>query len=662
MTNRVNLRLPFALSAAALVAFAGGCGDRESAADKAITTQAREMHALSGDSPSPSFQDVEAKQLGTLNSALAAAASGGNAGEKAAASMMLAQSNLTLAEHAMGETGLLVSAMGNAISEVDGHLGAWRKHQAIKGAAASYDPAPQLAEIAKSKAEKDTAIAAEKQRQAELQSKLDALQAKVKQMMDSVAGRETQYAQLMEQASKLSATDGVPLVTQANGVKREADSLRMAGTKLQAQADVLIPQVRESQAIVNQLENQKKDSEATEVALAKHLADSREEAARAGAEAEKAGAQVTEALARVTKAQEDAQAGFAKAQGFYTKAVQAAREASKDAGGKAVLGDAQLATAYMHWKNSHSQRVYAALLSSLSNVQPPLRESAALAAKATEAQAAAKAAAEAASDALDQAKTSFEGTRVQGAAKERIDALVKVLESAISVSKDQGTNVSPELAALAGMGAARSATAVSAADPAPSPASPASASTGEGPKATLSALIAAINAERVVDVLNLMYVEPAQQPSFDTIKAYFAAVERADKACKGKLGVGLEAISGTPGNMASMVARTLQPYKQLDVESMTIDIKGDTATANAAGLPKPISFKSVDGRWLIASSEDAKMMEGADGLVMLLAPAAKGINDFAEAVESGSVSDVDAAKVVYQEKSRAASGRLPGGG
>jgi hypothetical protein len=659
MTNRVNLRLPFALSAAALVAFAGGCGDRESAADKAITTQAREMHALSGDSPSPSFQDVEAKQLGTLNSQLAAHASGGNAGEKAAASMMIAQSNLTLAEHAMGETGLLVSAMGNAISEVDGHLGAWRKHQAIKEAAASYDPAPQLAEIAKSKAEKDTAIAAEKQRQAELQSKLDALQAKVKQMMDSVAGRETQYAQLIEQASKLSATEGVPLVTQANGVKREADSLRMAGTKLQAQADVLIPQVRESQAIVNQLENQKKDSEATEVALAKHLADSREAAAKAGAEAEKAGAQVTEALARVTKAHEDAQAGFAKAQGFYTKAVQAAREASKDAGGKAVLGDAQLATAYMHWKNSHSQRVYAALLSSLANVQPPLRESASLAAKATEAQAAAKAAAESAAESLEQAKSSFEGTRVQGAAKERIEALVKVLESAISVSKDQGTNVSPELAALAGMNvppgtmSETSSTSAAASPPA-----------GGDAKATAVAFFTAAKNEDQATLFTLMDLP-------DDVKSTLApmaiASKRLDDAFKAKFGKTFtEAAAEQPGVGAMMGNMSMgggfNAFKDVDTANLTVETVGDTATATAGAMS--LTLRNVAGKWLVSIPEMNAMGGQLGAMAPMLKTLAGAMDSLATEVESGKYADANAAFAAFMTKVQSAMGGMmpPGGG
>jgi hypothetical protein len=658
MTNRVNLRLPFALSAAALVAFAGGCGDRESAATKAINNQAREMHALSGDSPNASFSEVEAGKLNSLNTELASHASSGTPSEKAAASMMIAQSNLTLAEHAMAETAIAVTAMGNAISEVDSYLGAWRKHQAIKEAASSYDPAPQLAEIAKSKAEKDTAAAAETQRKAGLEGELNKLQAKVKQMMDGVAEREAQYAQLVEQAAKLSATDGVPLVTQANGIKREADSLRMAGTKLQAQADVLVPQVKEAQAIISQHENQKKDLEGTEVALAQHLATSRAEAASAGAEAEKVGALITETMARVTKANEDMEAGFAKAQGLYGKAVQAGREASKDAGGKALLGDAQLATAYMHWKHAHAQRVYAALLSSLATVQPPLRESATYASKATEAQSAAKASAESAAEFLDQAKSSFDGTRVQGAAKERLEALSKLLESAISVSKDQGTNVSPELAALAGMNVPPGAMAATPDAPA---SSAAAAPTGDDPKATLAALAAAMKSGDNNAAMALFdfpaEMRTAMQPVMD-------ASARLDAAFKAKFGTSLSESGGAMGGMGAQMdpMAAAKAFKDMDPATADVKVTGDTATATVSG--ETINLRKVSGKWLIYMPEMDAMAPQMAMMAPMFSSFAKAFDELATEVEAGKYPDANAASAAMMAKMQAAMGGMkpPGGG
>ncbi|HYE62411.1 MAG TPA: hypothetical protein VD997_10475 [Phycisphaerales bacterium] len=651
MTNRVNLRLPFALSAALLAALAGGCDDRQSAADKAIVVQAREMHALSADSPAPSQAEVEATNLGKVSTALNPYLADGTASEKSAASMMLAQSNLTLAEHAMGEASSKVANLSNLIVEVEGYLSQWRRHQAVKVAAASYDPAPQLQELTKGKADKDAAIAAERQRKQQLEAQLNDLTGKAKQKMDAVAERETKYAQLMEQAGKVSATDGVPLVEQANGIKREADTLRMAGTKLQAQADVIAPQVREAQAIITQLENQKKDMEATEAALAEHLSKSRKEAAEAGAAAEKAGVQLRETMAKVTTARDEAVAAFDKAQSLYTKALQAARESSKDSqgAGKALTGDVQLATAFMHWQNSQTQRVYAALLNSLANVQPALADSSSYAEKATQAEGAAAQARTSAAESLEEATNSYSGTKVQGAAKERIESLTKLLETALTVTKDTSNNSSPEHLALAGRTGEPAMMSGSS-----SSSNSASGMTGGGssPKATLEAFLTASKSGNSEAAVGMMHWPDAMKP-------LIAAGTRLDQAFKAKFGKGM---SGAGGGMATALGGGMDPtamvtqMQSLEASAFTIEETGDTAKAVSGS--ETIHLKKFNGKWMVYIPE----LEGPQSAMVapMLAPVAKVFEDFAAEVEAGKYDSAEAANEAMQQKLRAVMMQLMG--
>jgi len=415
MTNRVNMRLPLVMTAAALVTLAGGCTDRSTDADKAVHAQAREMQALSAGGTAPAPRGVESKAMNLVSTDLTPHLSSTVAGEKSAASMMLAQSNLNLAEQAMGDVGEAERQCSALISQVDGYLVRWRTHQAVKIAAESYDPSAELAEIASTKLAKDKEIATERQNKAKLEAQLSDLKSKAKQKMDEVAGREAEYGKLMEQAARLSATEGVALVEQANGIKREADLLRMAGTKLEAQAGVIEPEVREVAAIINQLENQKKDLEGTEVALAKQLSDRKSEAAEAGAAAQAAAGQISQAMAEVAEARDKVEVAYNAAQSQYSKGVSAAKEASREspAAGKALLGDAYVGAGFMHWQRAQGLRVYTALLNSLSRVEPALSDKAKYTQAATEASEQAKTATTSAAESLEQAKTQFSGVRRQ---------------------------------------------------------------------------------------------------------------------------------------------------------------------------------------------------------------------------------------------------------
>jgi hypothetical protein len=643
--NRVPTTL--AITAASLAALVGGCDDRSSSADKAIQAQAREMYAMSADSPAGAMQDVETRVMQKVGTELSPHLSTGGAGEKAAASALLAQSNLNLAEIAKKDVGAAESAAANKIAEVDAQLGHWRRHQAMKAAAESYDPSAELAEIAKAKAEKDKAIAAERQRKAELEAQLNELRAKAKEKMDAVAEREAQYGTLMGQAARVSATDGVPIVEQANGIKREADLLRMAGTKLEAQAGVIAPQVREADAIVNQLTNQKRDMEATEAALAKSLSDARAEAAAAGASANEAASRIASLATEVESAREAVTAAYDKAEGFYKKAMQNAREAAKDSptGGKALVGDTALASGFMSWQKSQGLRLYAAMLDSLARVEPPLSARATYASKAGEAREAAKAAVTTAAEEMESAKAAFSSVKAQGAARERLDALTALIDTAINATKDESTNNSPELLGLAGMNAP-AATMTSA--PSGDSAAPAGAAGATSPRATIDAMIAAVKADDAMAQLNLMAVPENVRRAMAPLAVSQA---RLDKACRAKLGKSFAELARSMPGMEAMGSSGAD-FDALRTASGDIQVQesGDTATATIAGMSQPLTLKKMNGRWLVHSPE----LDQAGQQIQMMAPMipmlTKAMDAVAADIEAGKLTDAASIMAAMQQK------------
>ncbi len=673
MSMCATKKAAFTATAAALVAFAGGCGDRSSDADQAIRAQALEMHALSADSPSPAMSEVQQKVLTGVNKELASHATGGSASEKAAASMLMAQAHLGLAEQSLSEAAAAERLSGALVSQANAYLTQWRMRQAVRVAAESVDISKELTEIAKAKQEKDTAAADERRNRAALQARLDDFRKKAKEKNDAMSTREADYGRLMEEASRLSATDGISKVEQANGIRREADMLRMLGTKLDAQAGELEPQVRELDAIVSQWENQKKDLEATEASLAAHLQAAKAEAAEAGRAADEVGQKLSATMTELAAAHADADAAYDKAQALFSKAVQAAREAAKESptAGKALLGDAYLAAGINYWQKSQGLRGYAALLQSLASVQPPLRDSASYAAKAKEMQAADKTAVDAAAEALGQAKSAFESIsgRVSGAGRERMEELARMLESAAMVVRDEGTATSPELAALAG-GKAPPAV-MTAPEAGSSPTPEAGTADASGPKAALASFLAASKASDQNAVMAMIDMPEAARKA---LMPMTSASQRVDKAFRSKFGMSFaEAMSqgGGMGAMAGMSgmnpAAQFAAMQELSADDFSVQVNGDTASATAASAPdKPLTFKNVNGKWLLSMPELTAAMSGPQAAMMtqMSGPISKAMESYAAMVESGKYPDAAAAVADFQNVLQSAimGGMKPQGG
>jgi hypothetical protein len=411
--------------------------------------------------------------------------------------------------------------------------------------------------------------------------------------------------------------------------------------------------------------------EGTEVALAKQLADAKAEAAAAGASANEAAGKIAALAGEVSTARQEVASAYEKAAGYYKKALTSAREAAKDsqAAGKATVGDAALASAYMQWQQAQGLRLYASMLESLAKVEPALSDRASYASKATEAREAVKAAIESAKTDMEAAKSAFESTRVQGGVKERLDELAKKLETAISVSGDESTNVSPELLGLAGMGGAPKA--ISTARPAPAltaePPAPA-APTASSDEAQIVALLKQVSehakAKRYMEIVALTSVDGEKKVVLDTMKVMIPAVLKTDSACRAKFGKpAAEVLAGLPGVDKLMdIERSFAPLAGLDAgitaEGLSLKVTGERAVAQIPDDRTPTHFKRVDGRWYLTESEENPETDLKAQTRQVQAIAGV-LDTFAADVQAGKYADANAAKMGFVATLQA---KMGGGG
>src|SRR4051812_32665293 len=77
----------------ALLVLSAGC-DRRSESSKAVEQSARDLHALSGGSPEPATNDAQKSTFTKVSADLSPAVSGSSAGDKAAASLLVCQTQI----------------------------------------------------------------------------------------------------------------------------------------------------------------------------------------------------------------------------------------------------------------------------------------------------------------------------------------------------------------------------------------------------------------------------------------------------------------------------------------------------------------------------------------------------------------------------------------
>jgi chromosome segregation ATPase len=617
---RVCFGLLSLVIAAGSVGTLGGCDQGDPTAN-AVNTASSQVKAAGVTSWSA---EGLSKGVGAAATTAAGAVSQGTSGEKASSAVLTAQAAMAQAEKEAQAISFADASIRRHLSRMNELAGTWSLRSSIAAAAESFDPAPQIAALAKTSADKDKELAATTARRDEMRARLNSLRADSEKALADAKSFADQASLLRQQASAMSAREGASLVEQAAGVRRQGDAQRLIGEKLAAEAEVLAPQVAEQEELINKLNNQKaklaqgkKDLEDRKAASNKEAADARELANQANRELET----VYDDVKRLHDG--DFQTAFDNAKGQFEKAAGAARSAA-DAGStaKTIAGSAALSIAGLQSTRLQMLSSVASTLDVLTKTQPALPRKGDYQSRRTQVAEESVKLLEEAKASIEQATSAFGGANVQGAAREQLQQVAERLKKL------------PEQL-----------------EPPPADGIPRSAR-----KFVEEMITATKEANRESMIAMAHTTNDAEKGLVEAQADLMVAMKKLDDAAKAKFEMSaIDLISKAPGGQ--MVAGQLKAGDPTgwDISTMTFTKVSDSKVNVAIpGSPMPMELVLVDGAWKSGLGQMGAMAEMITPMMKGMGTAFGGI---ADRVAAGEFSDAAAAgAAVMQEMQKAMMG------
>lgn len=643
----IHARRPVAFRRSALLliaaglAVAAGCDRDEGSAS--VRRASTGLHTITGGATTVTPAGVREK---TYNDVVNEAKAGIDAGavSQNAALLVTAQAQLGQADEPMSQYAAAEREALNRVTVIRSLLAAYVEHSAMAAAARQYDPAQDLAAIEQGIAGKAKEIAAQDKVRADVDARVQALRADAKTELDAAAALDAEAAQLRDQASKVSAVQGEPLVKQAAEKRRAADARRMKGLQIQAQIDVTVPQSEEAKLVAEQFAKQKEDLEATRQELMDRDRAAKEQAAAATAEAARTAQRLASELDELAKLRDGGMAQAAEqSQSRLNAAKASAQKAANAPGAKALLGDINQALAELAWQRAFGFSTHAQLLESIAATSPAVPEQARLADAAKASREGEKKSLEEAKEAFDAAKSAYEGAGARGEAKERLERLGELLDK--SAKRAGGDKLD-----LLGAFAVRKRKA-DAEEAAPADAAPAA---GMDPdlRATIESMLAAISQDQLDPYFEHF---DTSTPEAQQLLASTRGMAKLEAACKAKFGESIMASLAQMGGMGGAADAGLAEFeriKALSVDDFTAEVNGDTATATAPGLPQPWRFVRKDGRWMVEVEVPAEVAQNpmAQQAMKLMGVMGPVFEELTAEVESGRLGSIQAVTTAMTQK------------
>lgn len=589
-----------------VVAVLGGCDQRSNEA-RTLHAAAETLNAV-GVAPAVGTKKYEDK-LKEVAAAAESVGSGGSDGEKASAALLSAKVLAGQGEVAANEAKNIELQIANRVTGIVARVGDYSRLAATAAALATFNPASDLAGLSASAAKRGQELAELKGKQDEAKNKLSVLEGQAAEKMTASEAAANQYATAMEAASGLTATGGAEAVKNANVLRREADNLRTQGGKLQAQIDMLKPVVHELGLLVDQATNQIGNHEGTAKSLRDKAEASRQDAAELMESATVTSNEVDKAIVELVDQRATVlSSAYAKAADLFKKSASkaAAGASAARAASKASAGSGEMSQAEVHWHKAQGANRFAQVLEAVARVEPALPGKSEYEKRATEAREEAKESLKAATDALDRAQSAFSGVSIgDAAAKARAAALGEQIAKLKLLA--EGAAIAPPPAAAAAVQTANvtatAAAGVTAVDP--------------ELEAVVAQYLTALQNGTISTLMESHHI--VSDKSKNMVKAQLAmsdSIMQADRACMEKFGEPmmkvLAAVPGFGQGLAMMGGG--QEFAKLR-ESKATDIKiipaGDLAMVSIPGVPAPLPFKKVDGKWV----QDTSAMDAAAGLI-----------------------------------------------
>lgn len=655
------------LPVAALILLAGGCDQRTPAA-KAVEKGTIQLEALNASGSTPAPEATRQKTYTDVVS-IAGGATSGSPGELAAAKILVASAQRGLSQapalaavEAEGKQRALIN-----LTEVS--LGNWNSSNASADAAAAFDVSKQLGEIASSKLEREKEIAQTTTRKTNLQKKIADLRSLAKAKLEQADAKQAEYVKQMATTQQMGATAATPVVEAANKVRREGDQLRLEGSTISAQADLVEPELADATAQLEKSTKQRADLDDIEKSLNARLAAAQKEAADMRALAQNSAGEIDKGVSDIEALRAgDLASNYSKTLDALKKALSAAKEAQQEGGpsAKMSMGLAQIDMAEMLWGRAQGTQAFASLLDELAHAPHALPNASTYATKLEATQKEYADLMSQTTDAFEGAKTAVQGVRVQDkSVTERLDKLKELLEGATKYLKGEEKDLSAafKIQAQSSMAAAATSTDAPAA---------AAGDDASAVRAAFTNYIAAAKSGNFAAIAPLTNLNsaPAGNLGVDLMKA----LVKADSACRAKFQKSYtDVLASLPGfgAMASqMTAAQTAALAGVDPAKADVQVAGDTARVSGAGLPQPVALTKTGGTWVVDLAATMKDLPVPPAMKNFLGGFASALNGWADDIAAGKFADASAAAQGFGAKLQPLMGEMqkmmtgggPGGG
>ncbi|MBC6952678.1 MAG: hypothetical protein DYG93_05805 [Leptolyngbya sp. PLA2] len=656
---RTARRLAAALLSASAIVLAS-CGERESQAGAAVRDASYKLAALNAGVGNDPVDEHAVRVYTSVRENLKRAATSGSADETGAAAILVSHAERGLAAVPAAEHMRLEREAAHQKELILAEHRAWIGHSALAVAAATYDPANDLAEIERQVRERQAEVEKERARQAELTAKVEQLRSRARALQAEARQHRDEVGRLELRVPTVSDTEGLELVKQAREHRRKADGLELQAQELVVEADLMMPEVNESGVIVEKLLRQIESLGEVRVGVQARGRTAQEQATAARADAQAAAQRLAALLegsggepglhafrqARLVQAYDEASRGFDASASEARKGMTADR-----AGAQLAVGQARQAAGDLHWNRARGLASFAELLEALVGSTPAVPNADRYRAWAAEARQAEREALERAAQAYSDAREAYGATGARGEARERLERVTRQLEL---LTQSVGGSVvdSSAFDAQAPAAVAHESSGDTGATP----------SGGGDLAAEIDRVIALVNEGRYLAALE--FVHPATDADLAFVQAVRPAVEkqeRLDRITREKFGASFtDYVAENPAAAQGMVGGMGDLGGGLDVRGvraadLDIRVQGDEGLV-LAGNGQRIPFRRIDGSWrLIFSINDLglggpEMQQMMGMMEPMMRATAQVYDDLAGMVERGELQSNQAVMAAMQNK------------
>jgi uncharacterized coiled-coil DUF342 family protein len=430
MTSRPRRRprpaLP-ALGCAGLLALSAGlvgCSD-EDPLEQAVTDASVTLRTLGG-GDSDGAEAAYAKAIASLS---VVSSTTGDPSLDAAAGVTRAMAHLGQGTARSADAAELARRFRAQATELRGLLRDWSGLNSRAEAADAFDPSQQIATLRSEAQEHRVAIEALQEQLGALGGQMDALNRRIESLLTQASATRAEASAMRLEAATLSATEAAERAVQIRGLTRAADENEREGLQLQAQADMLQPELDDVEAFIGQRQRQ-----IEVVADAIRSLTARSDAARTdAADLREKAAEIAVSIRSTADGftgfiNEEVMPVFDDAQGMVARAATEARSGS-GAAADLTRGIANRRLGELAAWRARAHTNVARVFGDLASVTPPLPDARAYAEASAEHESAAAEQRAEAADRYGQAASAFRGLRLSGESREAVNRMVESLES-----------------------------------------------------------------------------------------------------------------------------------------------------------------------------------------------------------------------------------------